>query len=136
MAYLVQSSRTLPKTHEEIFSSHMEACNRLLITERWAHLHMERGGEVVNHKGINWRCDDGVTELDPEFCHQQPSGDYGQIRVVGARYLNRRLDPHDLSCFFNGTVCHMYGQHNAFRNIILRSLLLECTNANRNFGFA
>merc|ERR1712072_867248 len=99
-----------------LIDNDQDAFNRLLITERWAHLQLDRGGEVVNHKGINWRCDDGVTELDPEFCNHQPMGDYGTVRVIGARVLNKRLDPHDLSCFFNGTICHMYGQHGAFRN--------------------
>ena len=136
-----EKTRWLKHMPPDIVDTMMEWCpqdndqaalNRLLITERWAHLQIERGGEVVNHKGIIWRCDERATELDPEFCNQQPSSDYGPVRVIGARYLNRRMDPNDLSCLFNGKICHMYGQHSAFRNIILRSVL-ECTH--KQFGW-
>ena len=34
---------------------------------------------------------------------------YSGVKVIGAKAVSRRLDPNDPSCYFHGSVCHMYG---------------------------
>ena len=81
-----------------------DAFNRLLVTER-LRLHAS--------SSVTFEADDS------------PAGAYGNVKIVGAKELNRHMYPGDPFCIFNGTFCHMYGEVAGFRSLILR-YVLDC----------
>ena len=99
-----------------------DALNRMLVAERIQAMRDEKGG-------IAWECKRPPEEIEPDNwaseCDRVGAdvGIYGSIRVVGARVLNRLLNPGDPTCLFNGTACHMYGQTNGYRTVVMRTVL-------------